>query len=75
MPAAETDFGIRHVYGGPHGAPFVERTDRRIDGLPGQSGLALVAGAIALHPERPGLTAASARRPADVGERGDQRLL
>ena len=36
MPAAETDFVIRHLYGGPEGAPFVERIDRRIDGLPGR---------------------------------------
>ena len=49
MPAAETDFVIRHLYGGPAGAPFVERIDRRIDGLPGQSGLQLVSGAVARH--------------------------
>ena len=49
MPAAETDFVIRHLYGGPDGAPFVERIDRRIDDLPGQSGLALVSGAVASH--------------------------
>ena len=34
------------------------RIDRRIDGLPGQAGLGLVSGAVALHPERPALTAA-----------------
>ena len=49
MPTAETDFVIRHLYGGPDGAPFVERIDRRIDGLPGQSGLHLVSGAVASH--------------------------
>jgi hypothetical protein len=49
MPAAETAFIIGHLYGGPDGAPFVERIDRRIDGLPGQSGLGLVAGAVAGH--------------------------
>jgi hypothetical protein len=49
MPAAETEFVIRHLYGGPDGAPFVARIDRRIDGLPGQSGLHLVAGAVATH--------------------------
>ena len=52
MPAAETDFVIRHLYGGPEGAPFVERIDRRIDGLPGQSGLQLVSGAVASHAPR-----------------------
>ena len=54
MPAAETDFVIRHLYGGPDGAPFVERIDRRIDDLPGQSGLRLVSGAVAesRHPRR-----------------------
>ena len=35
---AETDFVIRHLYGGAEGRPFVERIDRRIDGLPGQPG-------------------------------------
>jgi hypothetical protein len=46
MPAAETDFVIRHLYGGPDGRPFVERIDRRIDDLPGQAGLRLVAGQV-----------------------------
>jgi hypothetical protein len=49
MPRRETDFVIRHLYGDAGGAPFVERIDRRIDGLPGQAGLALVAGAVATH--------------------------
>jgi hypothetical protein len=51
MPAAETAFVIRHLYGGPEGAPFVDRIDKRIDALPGQSGLQLVAGAVARHGE------------------------
>ena len=46
MPAAETDFVIRHLYGGAGGRPFVERIDRRIDGLPGQHGLQLVSGVV-----------------------------
>jgi hypothetical protein len=49
MPAAETEFVIRHLYGGPEGAPFVDRIDKRIDGLPGQAGLELVATAVARH--------------------------
>jgi hypothetical protein len=49
MPRAETAFVVRHLYGGAGGRPFVERIDRRIDGLPGQSGLRLVAGAVAAH--------------------------
>ena len=43
MPKAETDFVIGHLYGGADGRPFVDRIDRRIDGLPGQRGLHLVA--------------------------------
>jgi hypothetical protein len=46
MPGRETDFVIRHLYGGAEAAPFVERIDRRIDGLPGQSGLGLVTGVV-----------------------------
>jgi hypothetical protein len=46
MPERETDFVIRHLYGGPEAAPFVERIDRRIDSLPGQSGLGLISGQV-----------------------------
>ncbi len=46
MPEPETDFVIRHLYGGSEAAPFVARIDRRIDGLPGQSGLGLIAGQV-----------------------------
>jgi hypothetical protein len=49
MPAVETDFVIRHLYGGPDGQPFVSRIDRRIDGLPGQDGLRLVSGVVRGH--------------------------
>ena len=48
MPPAETEFVIRHLYGGAGGVPFVERIDRRIDGLPGQQGLRLITGAVGL---------------------------
>ena len=46
MPASETDFVIRHLFGGPDGSTFVERIDRRIEALPGLEGLGLVAGAV-----------------------------
>ena len=38
---------IEHLYGGAEGTPFVERIDRRIDGLPGLAGLHLITGAVA----------------------------
>jgi len=46
MPQVETDFVIRHLYGGPDGARYVERIDRRIDALPGLEGLHLITGAV-----------------------------
>ena len=46
MPEAETTFVIEHLYGGAEGTPFVERIDRRIDGLPGLAGLHLITGAV-----------------------------
>ncbi len=46
MPPAETDFIVRHLFGGPEGAPFVERIDRRIHALPGLDGLHLIDGAV-----------------------------
>jgi hypothetical protein len=49
MPPAETEFVIRHLYGGAGGQPYVERIDRRIDGLPGQHGLRLVSGVVREH--------------------------
>ena len=48
MPQVETDFVIRHLYGGADGAPYVERIDRRIDALPGLQGLRLITGAVGL---------------------------
>ena len=50
MPKAETEFVIRHLYGGADGRPYVERIDRRIDALPGQAGLNLVAGVLEASP-------------------------
>jgi hypothetical protein len=45
MPAAETDFLARHLFGGAEGHPAVRRIDRRIDRLPGLAGLQLLEGA------------------------------
>ena len=70
MPPAETEFVIRHLYGGAGGQPFVERIDRRIDGLPGQQGLRLVSGVV-VHAERtdlvdPTLSGVSPTRAARI---------
>jgi hypothetical protein len=46
MPRQETDFVIDHLYGSAEALPFVERIDRRIEGLPGMSGLRLVSGVV-----------------------------
>ena len=54
MPRCETDFVIEHLYGGPDGAPFVERIDRRIDSLPGLSGLNLISGQRAISTSQAG---------------------
>jgi hypothetical protein len=50
MPKAETEFVIGHFYGGADGRPFVDRIDRRIDGLPGQRGLHLVSNVLGGQP-------------------------
>jgi hypothetical protein len=42
MPAEETDFIVQYVLGGEAGAKEAARLDRRIDRLPGLSGLELV---------------------------------
>jgi hypothetical protein len=44
MPIEETRHLARTLFGGDDGATFVARVDRRIDALPGLSGLHLVAG-------------------------------
>lgn len=41
-PAAETDSLIRHLFGGPDGLDVARRIDRRVDRLPGLSGLHLI---------------------------------
>lgn len=45
QPAAETSHLIAHLFGGSDGAVMAERIDRRIDRLPGLSGLDLVSSA------------------------------
>ncbi len=55
MPQVETDFVIRHLYGGADGAPFVERIDRRIEALPGLEGLHLIQGAVGERAAAPSL--------------------
>jgi hypothetical protein len=42
MPPAETEFLVRHLFGGPEGAAMTRRIDRRIDRLPGLDGLRLI---------------------------------
>ena len=46
MPLAETEHMVRTLFGGPGGAPVVERLDKRIDGLPGLEGMGLMAGSV-----------------------------
>jgi hypothetical protein len=46
MPGAETRHLITTLFGGPEGEPMADRVDRRIDLLPGLSGLGLVRGAL-----------------------------
>ena len=44
-PASEVAFLARHLFSGPDGTTMTERIDRRIDLLPGLSGLRLTTGA------------------------------
>jgi hypothetical protein len=60
MPAAETEFMIRHLFGGPEGAVFVERIDKRIEALPGLQGLKLIAGEVGRHAPLPPVGALAA---------------
>lgn len=47
MPPAETRHLARHLFAGDEGTAAAQRIDRRIDGLPGLSGLALLEGSVA----------------------------
>lgn len=42
MPPAETDHVVRHLFSGDDGLALARRIDRRIDRLPGLSGMALI---------------------------------
>lgn len=46
MPASETAFLVRHLFGDDIGRESAQRIDRRIDRLPGQAGLHLIEGAL-----------------------------
>ncbi len=47
MPEPEVGFLVRYLFAGAKGADAVQRIDRRVDRLPGQSGLHLLTGALA----------------------------
>jgi hypothetical protein len=46
MPKQEVGFLVRYLFDGPKGQVMAERVDRRVDRLPGQSGLHLLDGAV-----------------------------
>jgi len=46
MPAEETDFVVRYLFGGPEGRSAAQRIDRRVDRLAGLGRLALVQHAV-----------------------------
>ncbi len=46
MPEPEVGFLVRYLFAGDKGADIVERIDRRVDRLPGQSGLHLLTRAL-----------------------------
>ncbi len=46
MPRGEVAFLVRHLFSGDDGRRTVDRIDRRVDQLPGQEGLHLVATAV-----------------------------
>jgi len=50
MPTSEVAFLVSHLFAGDEGREMAERIDRRIDGLPGQEGLGLLAGAVTRYP-------------------------
>jgi hypothetical protein len=53
MPKAEVGFLVQYLLGGEDGHVVAARIDRRIDRLPGQSGLHLLEGAVAKHSMHP----------------------
>lgn len=53
MPPAETHHLVRHLFGDADGAAAVARIDRRIDALPGLTGLGLMTSAVAHYAHQP----------------------
>jgi hypothetical protein len=47
MPKREVAFLVRYLFDGPKGAAALERIDRRVDRLPGQTNLHLLTRAVA----------------------------
>lgn len=78
MPRAEVAFLTRYLFSGPDGAAAASRIDRRMDRLPGLSGLGLLQGALAHYAsplrERSSRAARSARGP-DLHERPPVDLI
>jgi len=62
MPAAETEFLARHLFAGDEGRQMARRIDRRIDRLPGLTGLRLLEGTA----ERGGIRRAKRRGPESI---------
>ena len=54
MPEREVEFLVHYLFDGRRGTETAERIDRRVDRLPGQSGLHLLRGALARHSSSPG---------------------
>lgn len=62
MPAAETEFLARHLFAGDEGRQMARRIDRRIDRLPGLTGLHLLEGAA----EHGGVRRSKPRSPESI---------
>lgn len=72
MPAAETEFLARHLFAGDEGRQMARRIDRRIDRLPGLTGLHLLEGTAECggirraKPRGPGSISSGVTRPDDA---------
>lgn len=74
VASAETDFLVRHLFGGPDGLAVADRIDRRVDRLPGLSGLGLARrAALAVEPADANEWACSVER--SVGALNDRRVV
>ncbi len=79
VASSETDFLVRHLFGGSEGLAVADRIDRRIDRLPGLSGLGLARHAVlVVEPEAATRSARSARStpPTEIatGAFSDRRV-